>query len=173
MLKMFSTQIIGVFKKIQEHNEFSFEDGARLLAQAVVGDGQVYICGFAEMAAVVAEATEGAEPLSFFKKWNDVEEVTGADRVLLFSRFSNDANAMEVARSLAELGVPVVAVCTVVEEAQEHIGNFADVVIDLKLVRGLLPDEHGNRVGLPNAMAGLFAYYGLKFTLEEFLEDIE
>lgn len=171
MLKMFSTQLSGLFKKIQEQNEFELEDGARLLAQAAVGDGAIYIYGVAEMAAVSAEATEGAEPLPFVKKWNGVEKVTSADRVILFSRFSNDAEAIQLAGRLGERGIPFVAVCTVVDDAAENVGELADVVIDLKLSKGLLPSETGNRVGFPTAMAGLFVYYALKFTLEEILED--
>ncbi|MFL6556676.1 MAG: DUF2529 family protein, partial [Bacillus sp. (in: firmicutes)] len=33
MLKMFTTQLTGMFKRIEEKEEYSFEDGARLLAQ--------------------------------------------------------------------------------------------------------------------------------------------
>ncbi len=76
MLKMFSTQVSGLFKRIQEQNEFALEDGARLLAQAAVGDGTIYLCGIGEMAAVEAEATKGAEPLAFVKNWRDIQEVT-------------------------------------------------------------------------------------------------
>lgn len=174
MLKMFSTQLSGLFKRIQEGNEFSFEDGARLLAQAVVGDGHVYIYGNGEMAAIAAEATEGAEPLQFVRAWHGIEEVTSADRVVLFTRNSNDEEAVAVGKDLSERGVPFVAVCTVVKEIGEvNMTTLADTVIDLKLERGLVPDEAGNRVGYPAAMAGLFAYYGLRFTLEEILADYE
>lgn len=118
MLKMFSTQLAGLFKRIQEQNEFSFEDGARLLAQsAASSDGAIYICGFGEMAAVEAEACCGAEPLSFAKKWDGVQEVTEADRVVMFSRFSNDCDAVALAQSLVAQGIPFVAVSTDVTAA--------------------------------------------------------
>ena len=58
MLKMFTTQLTGLFKKIAEKEEFSFEDGARLLAQGQT----IYLLGFKEMKAVEFEALEGAEP---------------------------------------------------------------------------------------------------------------
>jgi hypothetical protein len=32
-MKMFTTQLTGLFKRIEEKEEFSFEDGARLLAR--------------------------------------------------------------------------------------------------------------------------------------------
>ncbi|WP_318506760.1 DUF2529 domain-containing protein [Bacillus sp. T3] len=172
---MFSTQLSGLFKKIQEQNEFELEDGARLLAQAVVGDGCIYVRGFGEMEAVEAEAVFGAEPLAYVKKWEsdlDCRDVTGADRVLMFTRFSNDADAIELGRELHERGLAFVAVCTVVD-TENNLGDLADVVIDLKLAKGLLPGEEGNRIGYPGAMAGLFVYYALKFTLDEIMEDVE
>ncbi len=180
MLKMFSTQLAGLFKRIQEQNEFSFEDGARLLAQAAASSaGAIYICGFGEMGAVEMEACYGAEPLAFVKKWDDIQDITVADRVVLFSRFSNDGDAIALAQSLVAQGIPFVAVATDVEAAGlvdkkmavDDLTKLADVFIDLKLAKGLLPDESGNRVGYPAAMAGLFVFHGLKFTLEEILAD--
>lgn len=172
MLKMFSTQLAGLFKRIQEKNEFSLEDGARLLAQAAVGDGTIYLCGIHEMEAVVAEATEGAEPFSSIKRWQDSVEVTPADRVVLFSRFSNDAEAVNLSKKLVELGIPFVAASTATGD-QEDLTSMADVHIDLLLSKGLIPDEFGNRVGYPASMAALFVYYGLKFTIDEILADNE
>ena len=63
MLKIFSTQINGLFKKVMEKEEFNIEDAARLLAQAAVGDGTIYIHGFGEMDGVTTEALKGIEPL--------------------------------------------------------------------------------------------------------------
>jgi hypothetical protein len=41
------------------------------------------------------------------------------------------------------------------------------------LTKGLLPDDFGNRYGFPSPMAGLFVYYGLKFTIEEIIAEYE
>lgn len=176
MLKMFSTQLTHLFKKIQEQNEFAIEDGSRLLAQSAINNGVIFIRGFQEMAAVEKEAILGAEPFSkAVKKMSNPAEATPADRVILFSRFSNDAGAIYVAKNLASEDIPFVAVCTVVdaEENEADLADFADVLIDLQLKKGLLPDEMGNRVGYPGAMAGLFVYHALKFTLDEILADFE
>jgi uncharacterized phosphosugar-binding protein len=176
MLKMFSTQLTHFFKKVQEQNEFTIEDGARLIAQSAVNNGVIFIRGFQEMRAVESEAIDGPEPFSkAVKKMSNPDEVSPEDRVILFSRFSNNAGAVYVAKNLAQRNIPVVAVCTVIEaeENEADLANYADVLIDLGLKKGLLPDETGNRVGYPGAMAGLFVYHALKFTLDEILADFE
>lgn len=164
VLKMFTTQLTGLFKRIEDKGEFSFEDGARLLAQAPVGDGSIYIIGLKEMKAVEFEALEGAEPLKGVKVLTDVEELTESDRVLMFTRFAEDA--IELAEKLVEKGIPFVTISTGTVET-------ADVHIDLGLKKGLLPDDVGNRYGYPSSMAGLYVYFGLKFTIEEILTEYE
>jgi len=173
MLKMFSTQLAGLFKRIQEKQEFSFEDGGRLLAQAPAGDGFIYIFGSKEMQAVTYEALEGSEKLSYFQRYKD-GVLEPEDRVLIFSRFSNDEDAVNLGLALKEKGISFVAVSTAVSDPDSSdLTETADVHIDLGLKKGLLPDEEGNRFGFPSSMAALFAFYGLKFTIEEILAEYE
>jgi hypothetical protein len=164
-MKMFTTQLTGLFKRIEDKGEFSFEDGARLLAQ-----GQnIYLVGFREMKAVEFEALEGAEPLK--GALTNVEAATSADRVLLFTRNSDDQEAVELAGTLKEKDIPFVAVSTSVPNGK--LVELADVHIDLQLTKGLLPDDFGNRYGYPSSMAALYVYYGLKFTIDEILAEYE
>ncbi|WML41668.1 DUF2529 domain-containing protein [Neobacillus sp. OS1-2] len=174
MLKMFTTQLTGIFKKIDEKEEFSFEDGARLLAQAPVGDGAIYLFGAKEMKAVEYEALEGAEPFTGAKPLSatSVEQLTDADRVVIFTRTSADVEAVALGKLLREKEIPFVAVSTVMDpEAEGNLAELADVHIDLRLTKGILPDEMGNRYGYPSGMAALFVYYGLKFTIDEMLAE--
>ncbi|GHH97946.1 DUF2529 domain-containing protein [Neobacillus kokaensis] len=175
MLKMFTTQLTGLFKKIADHEEFSFEDGARLLAQAAAGDGSIYIYGIGEMKAVEFEALEGAEPLHSAKRLDlgIVSELTDADRVIIFARNSVDEEAVQAARALQEKNIPIVAVSTVIDAADGGLADTADVHIDLALKKGLIPDDFGGRIGYPSSMAALFVYYGLKFTIDEILAEYE
>ncbi|WP_019153992.1 DUF2529 domain-containing protein [Robertmurraya massiliosenegalensis] len=172
MLKMFSTQLTGLFNRIHEKEEFSFEDGARLLAQAAVGDGLIYLYGKQEMAAVLAEAFDSKEPLQNAKRWDGNEEnITVADRVILFSTYSDDEEAVCAAKWLAGRMIPFVAVSTHISDGEATLAELADVHINLGLKRALLPDEDGSRFGYPASMAALFVYYGLAFTLREILAD--
>lgn len=165
MLKMFTTQLTGLFKRIEEKGEFSFEDGARLLAQGQT----IYLSGFREMKAVEFEALEGAEPFKGAKVLGSLDDVTSSDRVLLFSRSSSDTEAVELAAGLQEKDIPFVAVSA----GDGQLVELADVHINLQLTKGLLPGDMGNRYGYPSSMAGLFVYYGLKFTIEEILAEYE
>lgn len=169
MLKMFATQLTGVFKRIVENEEFSFEDGARLLAQAPIADGAIYILGTKEMKAVEFEGLEGAEPLRFARSFADVDELTNADRVIIFTRSSGDSEALAIAEQLQVKEIPFVAVST----GGGHLDELADVHINLGLKQGLLPDDLGNRYGYPASIAALFVYYGLKFTIDEILAEYE
>ncbi|MHC0036545.1 DUF2529 domain-containing protein [Pseudoneobacillus sp. C159] len=174
MLKMFATQLSGLFKRIQEKEEFAFEDAARLIAQGAVSEGSIYLYGVKEMEAVVLEATVGAEPLRHAKPFPaDISGILDSDRVLIISRLSTDPEALACAQQLRDAGIPFVAMATKVESDAEDLFDFADVSLNLQLNKGLLPDETGNRFGFPTAIAGLFTYYGLKFTFDEILAEYD
>ncbi|MFD2680797.1 DUF2529 domain-containing protein [Bacillus seohaeanensis] len=169
MLKMFTTQISGLFNRIYEKQEFEIEDGARLLAQAAVGEGTIYLKGFEEMDAITLEAIYGAEPLVYAKSLEDVATITEADRVLIVSRLSNDKEAVQLAKQLQNKGIPFVAISGLVK-GEESLAELSDIHLDTKLVKGMLPGEElGERTGFPSSMAGLYLYFLLKFTLDEML----
>ncbi|KAB2333195.1 DUF2529 domain-containing protein [Cytobacillus depressus] len=174
MLKMFSTQLTGLFKRIQEKEEFAIEDSARLLAQAAIGSGNIYIFATNEMNAVAYEAAAGEEPLKNAAIWPIDQPLDGlaeTDRFLIVTRDSTDEEAMKMGEILAKRGIPFVAISSI--RSAPGIAELADVHIDLKLTKGLLPDETGNRIGYPSSMAALFVYYGIKFILEEILTEYE
>ncbi|WP_421382127.1 DUF2529 domain-containing protein [Bacillus salacetis] len=172
MIKMFTTQLSGLFGRIGDKEEFSIEDGARLLAQASVGEGHIYIKGFREMGSVTLEALYGQEPLESAKELHNVEDLTEADRVLLISRFSNDEDAVAMAKNLVDKGIAFTAISGVVKDDGESLADLADIHIDTKLIKGMLPGEElGERVGFPSSMAALYIYYLIKFSLEEMLDE--
>ncbi|MGP7817019.1 DUF2529 domain-containing protein [Niallia sp. 01092] len=174
MLKMFSTQLSGLFKRIQDKEE-SIEDSARLLAQAIVGDGTIYLFATNEMSGVISEATKSAEPLQHAKAWKDQDlaDISQSDRFLLLSRTSADPEVLDFAKQLHRRHISFVSISTILSEEEEGIQNIADVHIDLTLKKALLPDEDGNRYGYPALMCALYAYYGIKFTIDEMLREYD
>lgn len=173
MLKMLSTQLTGVFSKIREKEEFSLEDGARLLAQASVGEGTIYIKGFQEMEGVVSEALKGVEPLRNAKILESVSHLSHTDRVLLFARLSDEQDAVALGRELANIGVPFVSVAGTNRDAENCLTKLADVHINTYIVKPMLPAEDGRRTCFPSLIAALYAYFGLKFIMDEILHEYE
>ena len=175
MLKIFSTQLSGYFTRISQKEEMNIEDSARLLAQALVGDGIIYLHGTNEMEGVVSEALCGAEPMKQAKRLIDngkQTEVTSADRVLLISRFSTDEEIVSIAKKLQEEGQSIVGI-SAVQEGSESLEQYTDVHIDTRLLKGLIPDDEGNRYGFPSLILSLLAYHGLKFTIDEMINEYE
>ena len=176
MLKIFTTQLSGFFKRIEEQEESQFEDAARILAQASVGEGFIYIYGVEEMHAITLEALSSAEPLSQTKALplHELDQLTSVDRVLIVSRFSTDHKAVEIAERLKKLDIPFVSIAAVPKEiAEPSLTALADAHIDTKLLKPLIPGEDGSRFGFPAMMVALYAYYGLIFTLKEIVEEYE
>lgn len=175
VLKMFSTQLSGLFKRLHEKEEEAIEDSSRLLAQAIVSDGKVYFYATNEMAGVMKEATKGLEPMSGAEEWTNssLESITYNDRFILFSRTNEEEEINTFAKNLYDSQIPFVSVCSITNSEIESVIDFADVAIDLKITKGLLPDEEGNRYGYPSLIAGLFVYHGIKFTTDEILKEYD
>ncbi|MEK5382600.1 DUF2529 domain-containing protein [Niallia sp. FSL W8-0635] len=175
MLKMFSTQLSGLFKRLHEKEEEAIEDSSRLLAQAIVSDGKVYFYATKEMAGVIAEATKGMEPMPNAEEWTNasLEKITSNDRFILFSRTNEEEEINTFAKSLYDAQVSFISVCSITNTEIESLVDFADVPIDLKLSKGLLPDDVGNRYGYPSLIAALFIYHGIKFTTDEILKEYD
>ena len=171
MLKIFSTQLSGLFKNISQ-DEFALEDAARLLAQAVIGDGHIYIHGFKEMKGIVSEALEGIDAIANCKVMPNIEQISSVDRVLLFTRNSDDPEAITLAKQLEDLNVPFVGVSTVHDEMKTGLHDLAHIHINLNVKRGLVPTDTGERVGFPSLLVALFAYHGIQLTLSELLDEI-
>jgi CheY-like chemotaxis protein len=176
VLKMFSTQLQGLFKKVEEKEAMNLEEGARLLSQALIGDGTVFIHGLEELKAVELTATIGLEPLegvlSFFTD-GEPADLSALDRVLIITRFSTDPDAIQFVKRLKAQEIPVVAISSIINEGEEELHQLVDVHINSHLTKGLLPDDNGNRFGFPSAMIALYTYYGLMFTIQEIIAEYE
>lgn len=171
MLKMLSTQLTGIFSKIREKEEFPLEDGARLLAQAAVGEGSIFIKGFGEMEGISTEAMNGPEPMKKTKKLEQLSQLAHTDRVIIFTRLSNDQEALSLGKALAEKGIPFVSVAGTAKDANECLSQLAEIHINTHVIRPILPAEDGSRFCFPSLFAALYIYYGLKFNIDDMLAE--
>ena len=179
MLKIYLTQLTGIYKKIEQDEQENMEDAARLLSQALVAHGTVYLHGFKEMDGIISQAINGPEPIKSIKRlYNDqyMAQIEQRDRVMIFARTATEPEAVALAKSLNEQCIPFVAVSQAPAADDFNIpnlSNLADVHIDLKATRGLVPNEDGTRSGIPTLAAALFIYQGITLSIDEIIKEYE
>ncbi|MED1864807.1 DUF2529 family protein [Fictibacillus nanhaiensis] len=178
MLKIFSTQVAGLLKSISDKEEQSIEESSRLLAQSILSEGTVYFKGFNEMEAIVSEALFGENKFRAGAKYSDelLSELLPVDSVVVATRFLNDEEAVALCSKIRKTSA-----CHVIliggrrkdADIDVNVEDLADIVIDTKAVRGLVPLDDGSRLGFPSGLTALFAYYALFLTTEEILEEYD
>ena len=178
MLKIFSTQVAGLLKSISDKEEQSLEEASRLLAQTVLSEGTVYFKGFGEMEAVVSEALYGENKFRAGANFSDelLSELLPVDSVVVASRFLDDEKAVALCSEVRKnVGCNVILIGGRRKEAEIDVNfdDLADIVIDTKAVRGLVPLDDGSRLGFPSGLTALFVYYALFLTTEEILDEYE
>ncbi|MBH0156382.1 DUF2529 family protein [Fictibacillus sp. 5RED26] len=182
MLKIFSTQVAGLLKSISDKEEQSIEEASRLLAQSVLSEGTVYFKGFDEMEAVVSEALFGENKFRAGANFSDValSDLLPVDSVVVASRFLDDEEAVSLCSELRKnVDCNVILIGGRRKDAEMDVNvnvnveELADIVIDTKAVRGLVPLDDGSRLGFPSGLTALFAYYALFLTTEEILEEYD
>ncbi len=153
------------------------EDAARLLSQALIGDGNVYIYGKDEMAAVAAEALYGKEKFENIKpllEKGKMAKLTAADRVLLVARYSHDREMLKLIEHLSEQGVLIVGIIAQSTEVHEkQWSDCVDVLIDLNVSNSLVPTDSGERIGYPASLMALYTYFCLHLLIVDFLSEYE
>ncbi|MGC4377314.1 DUF2529 family protein [Fictibacillus sp. Mic-4] len=177
MLKIFSTQLVGLMNKIQKDEE-AIEDAARLLAQTVLSEGAIYFSGTNEMKAVCYEGVFGQEAFSSSRllELEKFNELTSIDTVIVASRFNDD---LEMIKQLAaikkETPARVIAISAVKKETGEaqDLRTLADFHLDTQLARELVPLEDGSRTGFPSALMALYVYHALALTTKDILLEFE
>ncbi|WP_153720826.1 DUF2529 family protein [Sporosarcina cascadiensis] len=170
-MKMLTTQIRGLLERIADGQEESIEETARLLAQALVGEGRIVIAGFEEMDAITATALHGAEPLKRAVHYTEDLSFTAADRVWLLARKADHPSALQLARQLADKFIPFAVLTADPHDETNELADLAFTYISTGLKKGLIPGPDGERIVQPHALAALFVYEAVKLSLDEMLGD--
>lgn len=161
-MKILTTQLTGLFMRLGE-KEQDIEDTARLLAQAVIGEGRIYLAAFGELEAVCSAALDGTESLTGAVRYEAGTTLTSADRVWILAK-KDEADTL--AQHLAESNVPF-AMLT----AQSHDNDCASVFLSMGIDKGLLPGDEGQRIVIPHALGALYVYHAVKMTIDEMLAE--
>lgn len=161
-MKMLSTQLAGLFQRIAKQEE-AIEETARLLAQAAIGEGTIFLAAFGEMKSVLPAALEGLEPLPSAREWTPQSIVMPEDRVWIFAK---NSEADELIGRLNDAHLPF---AVLVGETREEIE--ADAFLSLGIQKGLIPLDDGKRTVFPHAIGALFVYHAVKMAIDEMLEE--
>ncbi len=172
---MFATQLQGLFQKIIAQEE-ELEDGARLLAQGPAGAGKIAICGTPAMAGIthtLAHHEEAPEAVCAVPN-NDVAsaDFTSSDRLLLCADKGESQKLCSVLHEAQKKQVPVVVLAPFSEEESGCELELTDVWIHTQSSSGIIPDEHGNRIGQPAALCTLFTGQVLYLYIHEILAEL-
>ncbi|MFK8794126.1 DUF2529 family protein [Planococcus plakortidis] len=161
-MKILTTQLTGLFQRIAKDEE-ALEDTARLLAQAVIGEGRIHLAAFGELEAVAAAALNGPEMFESAVRFDPAAELSTADRVWILARRDEGDS---LAQELAGRSIPF-AMLT----AESHANEAAHAFLSLNIDKGLLPGEDGGRIVIPHGLGALYAYHAVKITMDEMLAD--
>lgn len=170
-MKIITTQIRGLLERIAETQEENIDETARLLAQALVGEGRILLAAFDEMEAVTATALYGVEPLAGAVRYTTDTVPTTADRVWILARSAHHPEALTLAKHLADQFIPFTVLTADTADDSNELANLAFTYISSGLKKGLIPGPTGERIVLPHALAALFIYEAVKLSLDEILED--
>ena len=157
-------------------DEDVIEDAARLLSQALIGDGNVYIYGKDEMVAVAAEALYGKEKLNGVKPLLEkgvMAELDPSDRVLLISRNAYDEELIQMVEQVSAKGVLIVGMSAVQDDSKKQWTSWTDVHLNLKIQNSLVPTDSGERIGYPASLLALYTYFCLHLVISDFLSEYE
>ncbi|MFG6114040.1 DUF2529 family protein [Halobacillus sp. MO56] len=171
MMKMLTTQLTGKFQQIEEKETLAIEEAARALAQAIVGDGTIYVKGFEEMKAVEAEMIAGKETLPKCQRYQSDTELTSIDRVILSARFADHEEATAIMHKAQAEGSQVISLSSV-KNMEDPLYKQADFPVDTKVTDSLLPFDM-ERICFPSAMTALYSYYAIYITVKEILSEYE
>jgi len=169
MSKILTTQLSGLFQKITQTEEFNIEETARLLAQAGVGQGNVYFVCFGEMQAIEINALSGVERFQKLQSWSENIELTDADRICIFTRSCKDETALALARQLFDSFIPFAAIASEKNDENNELANLAYTYVSTGVRGGIMPNDAGERIVIPHTMATLFVYESIKLAYDEML----
>ncbi len=170
-MKMLTTQLTGKFQQIEEKETLAIEEAARGLAQAIIGDGNIYVKGFEEMQAVEAEMLDGKETLPKSQRYQPGTELTSIDRVVLAARFADHKEATAIMHDVQAQGAQVISLSSA-KNKEGELYKQADFPVDTKVTDSLLPFDM-ERICFPSAMTALYSYYAIYITVKEILSEYE
>ncbi|RKD76068.1 uncharacterized protein DUF2529 [Sinobaca qinghaiensis] len=169
-MKIFATQLQGIFQSIASKQEEAFEDASRLLLQAVSGTGTLYIAAAPSLkgtAVSLCSHPDAPEGLVFTE---DIPSgMQEADRLLLLTDQDSSMLSRQGAAGRASASSVIIGPAS----AQENTELEAlDVWLATFVRGGIVPTDTGEKQGDPASLAALFTGQLLFLYMQEMLEEL-
>lgn len=170
-MKIFATQLQGIFQSIASKQEEAFEDASRLLLQAVSGPGTLYIAAAPPLkgtAVSLCSHPDAPEGLVFTE---DIPSgMQEADRLLLLAdKDSNNMISWQEAAGRVSASSVIIGPASAKESAELEA---LDVWLDTFVRGGIVPTDTGEKHGDPASLAVLFTGQLLFLYMQEMLEEL-
>ncbi len=174
MLKIFTTQLMGVFQNIQKENEWNLEEGSRLVCQTIVSDGHVYVYGSESLqSTILTESLSGANSLPksrpLLDDHHEIHALSSFDTVLLFSE-ELDESLFDVYSKIKPSGSNIIVISNQTDKKPSWI-NDVDCFLNLGVKGPLVPTDNGKKIGNPIIFASLYMYMALYLNIVDILEE--
>lgn len=164
MDKILQTQLANIYNHINAQSE-EIEMAARLLAQAVHAEGEIYLKTFHDIAGMENYLLEGTLALPKVKRLEDISEVDTPDRVFVAAdMFDEEVKAF--VHSLESADIEFI----LVSNFNKHEAKKMDQIhhyIDLSSPRPLIPTPNFDKIVNPCLSAFLYLYNHLYVLVDE------
>ncbi|WP_323704210.1 DUF2529 family protein [Mammaliicoccus sp. Dog046] len=171
MLKIFNTQLNGIFSKIDAQIE-EIEIASQLLMQAANGEGHIFIKTFDEMNHLSEFMLFGQESLPHahpLETTDEIQQIDTTDRVLLVaSHFTQELNQWIDALNASDVDFVVISNKDKENKTHESLMHF----VDLSTPRPIVPTTDYSKIITPHLMALNYIYYIMFAEMYEITQDL-
>ncbi|EZH66215.1 hypothetical protein DH09_09775 [Bacillaceae bacterium JMAK1] len=170
MLKMYTTQLQRVFTKIQEQEE-QIDECGRLLAQALVGEGSIYVVGGTRYEALAKALVHNQDTVSRVASLNlhkESSKLNSVDRLIVITDGEETTEEIEQLQKALSSETPLVFIGPTAPSLNDVNGMEPPFHITIES-RGLIPNLDGSRSGYPEELAIVYTYQALMFQIQELL----
>lgn len=168
MDKILQTQLTNVYNKINDQAE-ALEMAARLLAQAAVGEGKIFIRGLGDYELLEDFIANGELALPESEVFDGISPLTSADRVLVIAKFMDE----QTMTFISELESTNIEYVLMANADKSHLDKVESIhhFINLSSPREVIPTPDFDRIVNPHVNGFLYAYQLMYVALMEMIED--
>lgn len=171
MLKIFNTQLNGIFSKIDAQEE-EIAIASQLLMQAAGGEGKIHVKTFDEVnhfSSFITESKESLPQSQTMSSLTDIESIDTTDRALLIAPFFTDELNTWIEK-LNDKDVDFVVIANKDKENKTH--ETLMHYIDLCTPRPIVPTADYSKIITPHMMAINYIHYIMYAEMYEITQDL-